>query len=136
MEVMSNIDLFIDDKAINPADLVCYRGMMFSNLPNFAMFIGYTNASWTLKTDLTATYACRLLNHMKATNTTQCTPRITDPNMETEPIMDFSSGYVLRALDSLPKQGAKSPWKLYQNYIYDVFNFRHSSLKDNILEFK
>ncbi len=136
LEIMSNIDLSIDGKLVHAPDLLCYRGMMFSDLPNLAMFVGYTNASWTLKTDLTATYACRLLNHMKKTGTTQCIPRIDDPTMEREPIIDFSSGYVLRALDKLPKQGSKSPWKLYQNYIYDVFNFRYSSLKDKSLEFK
>lgn len=99
-------------------------------------FVAYTNASWTLKTDLSSVYACRLLNYMKKEGIRQVTPRLDDPKMETEPIIDFTSGYVQRAMDKLPKQGAKKPWKLYQNYIKDTFSLKYSKINDGTLEFK
>ncbi|MCR9287910.1 MAG: NAD(P)/FAD-dependent oxidoreductase [Bacteroidetes bacterium] len=136
MQLLGNMELTVDEKPINYGDLYAYRGMMFNDVPNMAMAFGYTNASWTLKSDLTCEYVCRLLNHMKATGTKVVTPRQNDPNFEEEPIIDFNSGYVLRELDKLPKQGTKRPWKVFQNYLLDVFNFRFSKLEDGFLEFK
>ncbi|MBT8219179.1 MAG: NAD(P)/FAD-dependent oxidoreductase [Bacteroidia bacterium] len=135
MEFLANVEMKIDGKEIDLSELLIYRGMMFSNVPNLAQFVGYTNASWTLKADLSSVYACRLLNHMKKNGATICTPRITR-DIGREPIIDFNSGYVLRAIDQLPKQGTEKPWKLHQNYILDTFNFRYSSLKNPELEFK
>ena len=97
-----------------------YKGMMLSDVPNFAFTLGYTNASWTLKADLTAEYVCRLLNHMDARGYDVCAPRVNDPAITEEPLLDFNSGYVLRSLDQLPKQGSKEPWKLRQNYPLDL----------------
>src|SRR3546814_10292893 len=93
--------------------------MMFSDVPNLASSFGYTNASWTLKADLTAGYVCRLLNTMKARKVRQATPRIGNEVGE-EPFLDFTSGYVQRALHKLPKQGDRKPWKLHQNYALDL----------------
>lgn len=134
MELFAGIKMIVDGREINAPDHFVYRGMMFSDVPNFAQFVGYTNASWTLKSDLTGMYACRLLNHMKEHGLKKVTPRNTDDSMEREPIIDFSSGYVKRALDILPKQGTKKPWKLYQNYIKDYFSLRYSKLSDGHLE--
>jgi len=136
MEFLSNIKMVVDEKEINMPELYVYRGMMFSDIPNFTQFVGYTNASWTLKTDLSSAYVCRLLNHMKQTGTKQVTPRLDDPTMEREPIIDFKSGYVQRAIDILPKQGNKKPWKLYQNFFKDTFSLKYSNVEDGVLEFK
>ena len=133
---LGGMKINVDGKMVNPADLVCYRGMMFNDVPNLVVVVGYTNASWTLKSDLTAEYICRLLNEMKKTGTQKCYPTLNNEEIETEPILDFKSGYVLRALDSIPKQGKKRPWKLFQNYILDLFNFRYSSLNDDVMKFE
>jgi len=134
LEFLGGIGLEVDGKVLQPADLYCYRGMMFSELPNLASAFGYTNASWTLKCDLTCEYVCRLLNHMKKKNLDMVVPKA--PNkMEEEPLLDFTSGYVQRSIAELPKQGSKKPWKLYQNYILDIFNFRYSSFEDDALNF-
>ncbi|HEY4125887.1 MAG TPA: NAD(P)/FAD-dependent oxidoreductase, partial [Rhizomicrobium sp.] len=91
--------------------------------------------SWTLKCDLTCEYVCRLLNHMDKTGTKQCTPHLKDSTVTEEPWLDFSSGYVQRAADILPKQGSKKPWKLYQNYALDLVTLRLGSVVDGTMEF-
>ena len=109
---------------------------MYSDVPNAASAIGYTNASWTLKCDLTAEYVCRLLNYMDKNGYASCAPRVTDPSIATGPVVDFNSGYVLRALDSLPRQGAKPPWRLHQNYVKDLSMLRYGRIDDGAMEFK
>jgi hypothetical protein len=108
---------------------------MLSDVPNLALAIGYTNASWTLKSDLTSEYVCRLLAHMDEHGYRRATPRRTDPTLREEPIMDFSSGYVKRAIDRFPRQGSASPWRLYQNYALDLVTFRHAALEDGVMQF-
>jgi monooxygenase len=127
--------LTLDGKPVDVSKAMIYRGMMLSDVPNFAFAIGYTNASWTLKVDLVSRYVCRLLNHMDAHGYRQCVPRLNDPDVKPEPIIDFSSGYVLRAVDQLPKQGSKRPWRLYQNYAKDLFTFRFTPIEDGTMEF-
>ncbi|HYJ21736.1 MAG TPA: NAD(P)/FAD-dependent oxidoreductase [Solirubrobacterales bacterium] len=112
-----------------------YKGMMLSDLPNFAYTLGYTNASWTLKADLTSEYVCRLLNHMDAGGYRVCTPKVSDPSVTAEPLLDFNSGYVLRAIEQLPKQGSKEPWKLRQNYPVDLRMLRHGPVDDGSMRF-
>jgi monooxygenase len=118
-----------------PSRAMTYRGMMFSEIPNFASTFGYTNASWTLKADLTAGYVCRLLNYMDARGYDYCAPRRRDPSIGEEPAINFSSGYIQRARDVLPKQGSKKPWKLHQNYALDMFDLRFATIDDGTLEF-
>jgi hypothetical protein len=107
--------------------------MMLSDVPNAAFAVGYTNASWTLKCELTAEYVCRVLNHMDAQGRRVATPRVRGP-VEPEPIIDFSSGYVQRALHTFPKQGSRRPWRLYQNYALDTFALRLGDVDDAELE--
>ncbi|QRN97005.1 hypothetical protein JRI60_49970 [Archangium violaceum] len=102
-------------------------------MPSVTKWTGYTNASWTLKVDLTSGYVCRLLNHMARHGDTTCTPRH-DPTVEEQPFLDFSSGYVQRALDPMPKQGSKRPWRLYQNYVLDLFTLRFGKVDDGTME--
>ena len=104
-------------------------------MPNFASAFGYTNASWTLKADLASAFVCRLLNHMQRTGARQCMPRADDPSMTVEPWVDFSSGYFQRALDALPKQGSKKPWKLNQNYLADLVTLRYGAVDDGVMRF-
>ncbi len=124
----------VDGEEADLTQAFTYKGMMLSGIPNFAFTIGYTNASWTLKADLTAEYVCRLLNHMDAGGYDICAPRITGAVTEA-PLLDFNSGYVLRALEQLPKQGAEEPWKLKQNYPLDLRMLRYGALEDGAMQF-
>jgi monooxygenase len=125
----------IDGEEPDMAKEMTYKGMMLSDFPNFAFTLGYTNASWTLKADLVAEYVCRLLNHMKVGGYDVCVPRISDPSVTEEPLLDFNSGYVLRALAGLPKQGSKEPWKLRQSYPFDLRAMRFGPLEDGTMQF-
>ena len=109
---LNGVALSVDGRPVVPAEILTYKGMMYSDVPNLASAFGYTNASWTLKCDLTCEYVCRLLNHMEKHGYAQCTPRNDDPTIQEQPWIDFSSGYVQRAMHKFPKQGSKKPWKL------------------------
>ncbi|MGE5567119.1 MAG: flavin-containing monooxygenase [Parcubacteria group bacterium] len=135
LQVMNGLRLTIDGKRFDPSQALAYKGMMYEGVPNLASFFGYTNASWTLKADLTAEYVCRLLNHMKKTGMRQATPRNSDPTVEQRPWLDFTSGYVQRSIGKFPKQGSKAPWKLHQNYALDILLLRHSKVDDGVMEF-
>ncbi|MBY8874937.1 NAD(P)/FAD-dependent oxidoreductase [Micromonospora sp. PLK6-60] len=126
---LGGMTLAVDGRQVDLARTVAYKGMMLSGVPNFAMTIGYTNASWTLKADLVATYVCRLLRHLDATGQQVVTPLAPDTD-DLAPIIDLKSGYVLRAVDQLPKQGPAAPWRLHQNYPRDVLLMRHGRLTD------
>ena len=107
---------------------------MICGVPNMAVTLGYTNASWTLKCDLVSHYVCRLLNHMDEQGHTVCTPAAPDPSVPLEPFIDFNSGYVLRSIGTLPRQGATSPWRLHQNYFRDVRLLKRGPV-DDCMEF-
>jgi cation diffusion facilitator CzcD-associated flavoprotein CzcO len=136
MQPLGGTEVTIDGKRFESGKALGYKGMMFRDVPNFANSFGYTNASWTLKADLTAAYMCRLLNHMQAHGYTQCTPRLNDPSVKEEPWLDFSSGYVQRASGILPKQGSKVPWRVHQNYALDLLALKLGSVDDGAMEFR
>jgi cation diffusion facilitator CzcD-associated flavoprotein CzcO len=130
--VFGGLRLLIDGKEKQLSETVGYKGMMFSGIPNMCMAMGYTNASFTLKTDLVADYVCRLLKHMDANGCRVATPKAPGPEIETEPFIDLKSGYVLRSLDQLPKQAAAHPWRLHQNYAQDIRLLRKGPIDDEI----
>ncbi len=136
LKLMSRLQLVVDGAPVDLSTTMAYKGMMFSDVPNLASAFGYTNASWTLKCDLTAEYVCRLLKHMDQHGYAQCTPRVNDPELREEPVLDFTSGYVLRALHTLPRQGSKTPWRLHQNYVKDLSMLRFERVDDGTMEFK
>ena len=136
MLAFGGMSLTVDGEvqAINQA--VTYKGTMLTGIPNLSFVFGYTNASWTLKADLICEYVCRLLNYMNKHGFKQVTPHLNDSSVEDLPLLDLSSGYVLRAMDRFPRQGSKLPWRLYQNYFFDMLMIRFGSIKDKALEFK
>ncbi len=135
LQVLSGLDVVVDGASVKFGETFSYKGMMYSGVPNLASTFGYTNASWTLKADLTAEYLCRLLNHMKRGGYAECRPVNADPELKALPWLDFSSGYVQRAMDRFPKQGDKAPWKVHQNYALDVLAFRYGKLEDAVMRF-
>ncbi len=136
LKLMAGLQLVVDGEPVDLSKTLAYKGMMYSDVPNAASAFGYTNASWTLKCDLAAEYVCRLLNYMDRKGFDYCTPRLHDASIDEEPVLDFTSGYVLRALDTLPKQGSKTPWRLHQNYLKDLALLRYGRLEDGTMEFK
>jgi len=132
---LGGMELIVDGRPVELPETMTYKGMMLSGVPNCAFTVGYTNASWTLKADLTSEYVCRLLAHMDAHGYVKSVPEVTDPSVEEAPLLDFTSGYVLRSLDQFPKQGTKEPWKLRQNYVLDRRAMRTGPLEDGAMRF-
>ena len=135
VQMLGGMQVCVDGHNVDVATKLTYKGMMYSDIPNLASSFGYTNASWTLKVDLTCEYACRLLNYMDANGFRYCTPRNNDPSLGTQPWIDFSSGYIQRAREVLPKQGTRRPWRLHQNYALDLFALKYGAVDDGVMEF-
>ncbi len=132
---LGGMQIAVDGREVDVSQTMSYKGMMLSGVPNLAMAFGYTNASWTLKCDLTCGYVCRLLNHMDERGYRQCTPQNRDPSITEEPFIDFSSSYVLRSIEQFPKQGSRAPWRLYQNYALDILSLRFGAIEDGTMLF-
>jgi len=135
MQILGGIELLVDGQRIDPGASLAYKGVMISGVPNLASVFGYINASWTLKADLICNYACRLLNLMDRKGVRQVTPKNGGESAVANFVENFSSGYVQRAVATWPKQGSKSPWRVYQNYFRDIVSLKWSSLDDGALEF-
>ena len=131
LQLMSDVAFTVDGEVRDLAKTYNYKGMMYSDMPNLASSFGYTNASWTLKADLTCAYVCRLLNTMKKRGMRQATPRI-EGDLEPAPFLDFTSGYVTRAMERFPKQGNRQPWQVHQNYLKDLMALRYGSVDDGM----
>lgn len=134
MKLLSGMEVTVDGQRVDLSETLSYKGMMFSGVPNLASAFGYTNASWTLKCDLTCEYVCRMLNYMDARGLKIATPQ-KEEGVETAPWLDFSSGYVQRGIGQFPKQGLTKPWKLYQNYALDLVNLRFGPVSDGTMKF-
>ncbi len=135
LQVLGGLKMAIDGKPVDFSKTLNYKGMMYSGVPNMASIFGYINASWTLRSDLTSEYVCRLLNYMDQHHFTQCTPRA-DGNVSSEPWVDFSSGYLARSEAMMPKQGSKDPWKLTQNYARDIVSLRYGKIDDGVMVYE
>ena len=135
LQMLGGIKVAVDGKPVNFGERMNFKGVMFSDVPNLASVFGYTNASWTLKSDLICAYVSRLIKYMDRRGYVQCTPRQNDPAVKPQPWVDFSSGYIRRSLDLFPRQGSKKPWKLHQNYLLDTVTLRFGAVDDSALEF-
>ena len=133
LQFLGGMALSIDGASCNLADHVAYKGIMICDVPNLAMTFGYTNASWTLKADLTARYVCRVLKEMRRRGATSVVPPSPHGALSDEPYIALSSGYITRAASQLPKQGLVRPWRLYQNYFMDFWLFRLRGVRDHLV---
>ncbi len=136
VQLLGGMTMHVNGQTAEPKDIHCYRGVMFSDIPNFAVAIGYTNSSWTLKCDLNCDYVTKILSYMDKHHYAVCTPRFDKSKFTSEPLLDFDAGYIKRAKDVLPMQGSKAPWKVYQNYLKDSLILKYGKLIDEYLEFK
>lgn len=136
LRLFGGMTMTVDGKAIEMNQHISYKGLMFSDIPNFSNALGYTNASWTLKADLIAEYVCRLLKHMDKTGTRIAVPERKDPDIKTGPLLEMSSNYVTRAEHYMPKGADRAPWKLYQNYKLDTEQLHNGKLEDGVMAFR
>jgi monooxygenase len=132
---LGGAELTVDGKPVRLPDTMAYKGMMLSNVPNFAFTIGYTNASWTLKADLVSEFVCRVLRYMDAHGHDTCVPVNDDPSVAVRPLLDFAAGYVLRSIDQFPRAGSRAPWRLGMSYPRDVLTLRYRKVNDGSLRF-
>ena len=132
---IGGIELSVDGEKVDLPNRLTYKGMMLEGVPNFALAFGYTNASWTLKADLTCDHVCRLLNHLRETGERQCTPVNRDATVTTQSMLGLSSGYVQRAADIMPKQGSKFPWQVHQSYLADYRIMKRRPVTDDAMAF-
>jgi monooxygenase len=137
LELLScgGIRLGVDGKAVDLGRTYIYKGLLLGNVPNFALCVGYTNASWTLRAELSSKYVCRLIEYMDRHGHRQCVPRPDESSLEPQPLLGLMSGYVHRAVEHLPKQGSKAPWKLRQNYVLDRLGMTFGAVNDETMEF-
>ena len=135
MLALGGVKLAVDRVGVEPGRTFIYKGVMLGNIPNFAFCVGYTNASWTLRADLSSTFVCRLLNHMDRRGYRTCRPACDLGTPQEKPLLGLNSGYVLRAAADLPKQTGKKPWILGQNYILDMFTMKLGRIDDGVLKF-
>ena len=132
---LGGIELSVDGEVVDLSTRLTYKGMMLEGVPNLAVAVGYTNASWTLKCDLTCGYVCRLVNHMRATGMRQCTPVNRDPSVGTRPLLNLTSGYVQRSAHRFPKQGSRFPWQVNQSYLRDYRSLKLRGVADDAMVF-
>jgi monooxygenase len=119
LQFFGGAEMIVDGQVVDLPSRMVYKGCMLEGVPNFAVAVGYTNASWTLKCDLTCDFVCRLLDHMRSTGMRQCTPTNADGSVVAAPLLGLSSGYIQRSAHLFPKQGSKFPWQVHQSYLRD-----------------
>ncbi|MDB6143801.1 MAG: ethA [Pseudomonas sp.] len=136
LKACGGIGIYLDGEKTELSDTLAYKGVLLSGIPNFALCVGYTNASWTLRADLSCLYVCRLINHMTKNGYKAAVALCTDPSVEHRPLLNITSGYVLRANDQLPKQGSKGPWHLRQNYLLDFVTLKYGGIAQDAISFQ
>jgi cation diffusion facilitator CzcD-associated flavoprotein CzcO len=135
VQLMGGARITVDGEVVDPGRRLLYKGAMLDGVPNLAFAIGYTNASWTLKCDLTSQFVRRLMDHMAASGATSVVPTAPAASTDEPPILDLTSGYVQRAAALLPRQGARAPWRVKQNYVQDLWALRTGRMDDGVLRF-
>jgi len=133
--VLGNLQILVDGRSVDLSRKITYKGSLYSDIPNLASTFGYTNASWTLKCELTCNYICRLLKFMDRIGRPICVAKFDDTAVHPERWLNLTSGYIERAVDKLPKQGSKRPWKIYQNYLLDLMLLKFGAIDDGVLHF-
>ena len=131
---LGGMEISVDGEIVELSERLTYKGMMLEGVPNMAMAVGYTNASWTLKCDLTCDYVARLLNEMRRQGRACATPRCRDDAVSSEPLLGLTAGYVQRSAHLFPRQGREAPWRVHQSYLRDYRAMRSAPIVDDALE--
>jgi cation diffusion facilitator CzcD-associated flavoprotein CzcO len=135
LQALGGIQLSVDDREVAAPETTVYMGSMLSGVPSFAFVMGYTNASWTLRADLTLAFVTRVLRYMRERGWDWCMPSEPPEGMPRLPLLDLSSGYVRRSVAEFPAQGAAPPWRVRQNYFLDRLELRRHRIDDGVLRF-
>jgi len=135
LQAFGGFELVVDEREVILPETMAYKGMMLSDVPNFAFSVGYTNASWTLKVDLTCEYVCRLLAHMDEHGYAKAVPVNDDPEVTERPLLDFAAGYVQRSVHLFPRQGSKDPWQMSMSYLRDRVSPTRREIDDGVMRF-
>ena len=136
--VLGGVEFHVDGERVDFSKRFTYKGVMIEGVPNLISTFGYINASWTLRADLIAGFACRVLERMRERGCRKCVPvlRAADEGMQAQPwVTGFSSGYLQRVMETLPKQGDREPWLNSQDYFADRRKFLKGELEDGVLRF-
>jgi len=134
--LVGGLNLTVDGKQVEYGKTVVYKRVMLSGVPNFAWAFGYTHNAWTLGCELASEYVCRLLNHMDAKGYTTATARAPGPEVDLDPLIDLSAGYVLRGIENMPRQGSRTPWRLHQtSHPRNMRMLRRGPIEDEGIEF-
>ena len=136
LHFLGGVKVTVDKVPMDVSSKFIYKGFMMHGVPNFFMGGGYTNASWTLKVDLTMQASANLIKSIEGSGTYRyCSPELPSHKMEAFPLIDLSSGYIQRGKDIMPRQSTSYPWRLYQNYLYDTYFLKYANLEDSSLKF-
>jgi cation diffusion facilitator CzcD-associated flavoprotein CzcO len=135
LQAIGGMRLFVDEREVPVGDTTVYMGSMLSGVPSFAFVIGYANASWTLRADLTCTFVTRVLGYLRERGWDWCMPPEPTADAPRLPLLDLSSGYVRRSLGEFPVQGTAAPWRVRQNYVLDRLGLHRHRIDDGMLRF-
>ncbi|KAF4626647.1 hypothetical protein G7Y89_g11512 [Cudoniella acicularis] len=140
MQLGGGAPLTVDGEKVVLHDRFLWKNTMVEKVPNAAVIIGYTNASWTLGSDTAALLICRVLKFMRDHNISSAAPTLglnpSEQNgsastgdktvqsgewrgMKEMAVLNLSSTYVEKAKGILPKTGDKGPWRPRSNYFVD-----------------
>ena len=133
LQALGGIRVVIDGEEIKPTDRFVYKEYLLEDVPNMAWCIGYTNASWTLRADMTAKAVAKLLAYMDARGYTHAYPHLGEVPIAEKPTFDLESGYIKRAPHALPKSGTRRPWNVRHNYVLDVIDHRFDRIEESMV---
>jgi cation diffusion facilitator CzcD-associated flavoprotein CzcO len=133
LQALGGITIVVDGTEVEPTDRFVYKEYLLEDVPNMAWCIGYTNASWTLRADMTARAVAKLLAYMGSHGYTHAYPHLGDVPMEEKPTFDLKAGYIQRAPHALPKSGIHRPWNVRHNYVLDVIDHRFDRIEESMV---
>jgi len=124
VKLLGGSNITIDGEKLKISDRFVYKGQMLDGVPNLSMTFGYTNASWSLGSDLCSRYVCKLLNYMKEEGYAVCKPYCDRSELKPAPLTNLSSGYLQRAKEEMPQSAGEKPWAMKNNYFVDLLQFK------------
>jgi cation diffusion facilitator CzcD-associated flavoprotein CzcO len=134
LQALGGVTISLDGEEIKPQDRFVYKAHMLEDVPNLAWCIGYTNASWTLRADMTAQQVAKLLSYMHSRGYTHAHPHRHGPEpMQEKLSWDIQTGYVLRSPHALPKSGTERPWNVRHNYFADAIDHRFDRIDEQMI---
>ncbi|MCF3937028.1 flavin-containing monooxygenase [Gordonia tangerina] len=133
LQAFGGVRIRVDDAEVKPHDRFVFKSHLLEDVPNLAWSVGYTNASWTLRADMTARAVAKLLHYMRSHGYTHAYPHLGEVSMPSQPLWDLKAGYVLRAPDALPKSGTHGYWKVRHNYYRDAIDHHTDDIEKSMV---